>query len=144
MLKDKFELPNGSYSVSDIQVYFDDILKNIILNNNPSDNPLIRIYVNKIENRIIIRTKTGYYVELLMPEIMKLRGSTKSKKTGKKAEIGDNLPHLENAEVVLFSCDIANSDYQHNSRVLYTFVSNKFFGQLLDISPKSFSVFKNL
>ena len=48
------------------------------------------------------------------------------------------MPHLEIAEVVLVHCNIANKDYQHDLIVLYKFVPNKWFGQLLHISPKSF------
>ena len=48
------------------------------------------------------------------------------------------MPHLDINEVVLIHCNIANNDYQQNSRVLYTFNPNKSFGQLLDISPKHF------
>ena len=70
-----FELPNGSYSISDIHDYFEYILKEHGENVN---NPLIRIYVNKIENRITFQIKTGYYLELLTPETMKLLGSTES------------------------------------------------------------------
>ena len=94
------------------------------------------IYVNKIENRITFKIKTGYYFELLTPETKKLLGSTKSKIT--KDENGENAPHLEITEVVLIHCNIVNNNYQQDSRVLCTFVSNKTFGQLLDISPKNF------
>ena len=76
-----------------------------------------------------------------MPETMKLLGSTKNKKT--KDENDQNVPHWEITEVVLVLCSIVNNDYQHDSRVLYTFVSNKSFGQLLDILNK-FYIFKNL
>ena len=72
---------------------------------------------------------------------MKLLGSTKNKKT--KDENDQNVPHWEITEVVLVLCSIVNNDYQHDSRVLYTFVSNKSFGQLLDILNK-FYIFKNL
>ena len=67
---------------------------------------------------------------------MKVLGSTKSKTT--KDEIGGNVPHLKITEVLLILCNIVNNDYQQDSRVLYTFVSNKSFGQLLNISPKNF------
>ena len=67
---------------------------------------------------------------------MKLLGSNESKIT--KDENGENVPHLEITEVVLIHCNIVNNDYQQDSRVLYTFVPNKSFGQLLDISPKNF------
>ena len=66
---------------------------------------------------------------------MKLFGITKSKTT--KDKNGENVPHLEITEVVSVHSNIVSSDYQQDSRVLYTFVPNKSFGQLLDISPKS-------
>ena len=72
---DEFELPDRSYSISDFQDYFEYILKKHCKN---VDNPSIRIYVNKIENRITSKIKNGYYLELLTPETMKLLGSTKS------------------------------------------------------------------
>ena len=67
---------------------------------------------------------------------MKLLGSTKSKIT--KDKNGENVPHLEITEVVLIHCILVNNSYLQNSRVLYTFVPNKSFGQLLDISPENF------
>ena len=70
--------------------------------------------------------------------MMKLLGSTKSKIT--KDENGENVSHLEITEVVLVHCNIVNNDYQCDSRVFYTFVSNKSFSQLLDISPKKFVI----
>ena len=72
---------------------------------------------------------------------MKLLESTKSKIT--KNENGENVPHLEITKIVLVNCNIVNNDYQLDSRVLYTFVSNKSFGQLLGISPKKFIFWKN-
>ena len=65
---------------------------------------------------------------------MKLLESTKSKINLNKN--GENVPHLENREVVLINCNIVDKDYQQDSRGLYTFVSDKSFGQLLDIPPK--------
>ena len=94
----------------------------------------MRTCINEIENRIMFKMETGYYLELLTPETMKLLGSTKNKIT--KDENGENVPHLEITEVVLVHCNIVNNSYPQNSRVLYTFISNKLFGQLLDISPK--------
>ena len=64
---------------------------------------------------------------------MKLLGSTENKIT--KDKNGENMPHLEITEVVLGDCDIVNNDYLQDSRVLYTFVPNKLFGSLLEISP---------
>ena len=68
----------------------------------------------------------------LTQEAMKLLGSTESKITQDKN--GENVPHLEITEV-LVHCNIANNDYQQESRVLYTFIPNKPFGRLLQISP---------
>ena len=64
---------------------------------------------------------------------MKLLGSTENK-VAKDKNVKD-VPHLEITEVVLVHCDVANNDYQQDSRVLYTFVPNKPFGSLLEISP---------
>ena len=71
---------------------------------------------------------------------MKLLGSTKSKTT--KDKNGENVPRLEITEVVLAHCNIANNNYQQNSRVLYTFVHNNLFVQLLDVSLKNFTFLK--
>ena len=127
---DEFELPDGSYSVSDIQDYFEYILKKHSEN---VDNPSARIYVNKIENRITFKIKNGYYLELLTPETMKLLGSTKSKIT--KDKNGENVPHLEIFELVLVHYNLVKNDYQQDSKILYTFVPNKPFSILLEISP---------
>ena len=86
--------------------------------------------------------KAGYYLELLSPETMKLPASTKTKIT--KEGNGENVPHLEITKVVLIHCNIVNNDYQQDLRVLYTFVRNKSFGQLLDVSPKNFIFSKTL
>ena len=72
---------------------------------------------------------------------MKLLGSAEDKIT--KDKIGENIPHLEITEVVLVYCDIVNNDYQQDSRVLHTFVPNKSFGSLLEISPTN-NLFKNI
>ena len=83
------------------------ILK-IILREN-IDNPSITIYVNKIENRITFEIKTGYYLELLTPEIMILLGSTENKTT--KDKNSENVPQLEVTEAVLVHYNIVNNDY---------------------------------
>ena len=122
---------DGSYSVRDIQDYFKYILKKRGEN---TDNPSLNCkYVNKIENRTTFKIKNGYSLELLTHETMKLLGSTENKIT--KDKNNENVPHLEITEVVLVHCNIVNNDYQQDSRVLYTFVPNKPFGSLLEISP---------
>ena len=124
------ELLDGSYSISDIQDYFEYILKKY---SESVDNPSVRTYINRIENRITFKIKSGYYLELLTPETMKLLGSTESKTT--KDKNGGNVPHLEVVELVLVHCNLVNNGYQQDSRILFTFVPNKTFGSLLEISP---------
>ena len=104
---DKFELSDGSYSVSNIEDYFEYIFKKHGKN---MDKPSEQIYVNKIENRVTSKIKDEYSLELLTPETMKLLGSTKNKIT--KGKNGENVPHLEITEVLLVHCNIVNNDYQ--------------------------------
>ena len=129
---DKFELPDRSYSVSDIEQPFEYLLKK---NGENIDKPSVRIYVNKIENRVTFKIKTGYYLKLLTPKTMKLLGSTENKIT--KDKNGENVSHLQISEKVLVHCNIVSNDYQQDSRILYTFVPNKSFASLLIISPKN-------
>ena len=98
-----------------------------------TNKPSVQIYVNQIENRITFKIKSGYSLELSTPETMKLLGSSKNKIT--KNKNGENVPHLQITEVILVHCNMVNNDYQQDSRVLYTFVPNKPFGSLLEISP---------
>ena len=93
-----------------------------------------------MEDIITFIIKTGYCHEILMPEMMKLLGSNKSKIN--KNENDENVPDLEITEVILVHFNIVNNDYQQDSRVLYTFVPNKSFGQLLDTSTKKFIFLK--
>ena len=125
------------YSVSDIQDYFEYILKK---HEEDVDKPSVQIHVNKIEKRVIFKIKNGYSLETLTSETMKLLGSTGYEIT--KDKNGENVPHLEITEVVLVHCDIVHNDYQRYSRVLYTFVPNKLFGSLLEISPTNHVLLK--
>ena len=118
------------YSVSNIQDYFEYILKK---HGENTDKPSGQIYVNKIENTVTFKIKNGYSLELSTLETMKLLGTSENKTT--KDKDGENVPHLEITGVILVHCNIANNDYQQNSRVLYTFFPNKSFGSLLEISP---------
>ena len=97
-------------------------------------NSSITISIDKIENRIMVKIKTGYDPKVLTPETMKLLRSTKSKITAN--ENGENIPNLEITELVLIYCNIVNNSYQQNSWIFHIFVSNKSFGQLLNISPQ--------
>ena len=69
---------------------------------------------------------------------MKLLGSTKN--IVDKDENSENVPKLESVEVVLVHCDLVKNDYQHASKILFSFVPNKQFGQLLNISPHIFAM----
>ena len=71
---DEFNLPDGSYSVSDIQYYFEYIIKK---RETIADNPTVQIYVNKTKNRIAFKIKIGYKLELLTEETMQSLGSSK-------------------------------------------------------------------
>ena len=107
--KEEFELHYGSYSLSSIQ----DSLKYILIKHGTvTDSPSIMIYVNKMENRIRFQIKTGYYLEMLMHETMKLFGRTKSKVT--KDENDENVSHLEFTETVLIHCNMVNNNYQQD------------------------------
>ena len=129
---DTFDLPDGSYSIADIYDYFEFIIKK---HETLTGNPPVQIYPNKIKNRIVFKIKTGYKLELLTPETMKLLGS--AKKDADKDEDVENVPKLESVEVVLVYCNLVKNDYQHTSKVLFSFVLNKQFGQLINISPHS-------
>ena len=134
-----FDLPDGSYTIDDIQDYFEFIMKkHVILNGNPS----IKIYSNKIKNRIVFKIKNGYKLELLTPEMMKLLESTK--KVVDKDKNGEYVPKLESVELVLVHCNLVKNDYQQASKVLFSFVPNKKFGKLLNISPHVFTMMNTI
>ena len=112
-----FDLPDGSYSISDIQDYFEFIIKK---HETLTENPPIQIYQNKIKNRIFFKIKTGYKLELLTLETMKLVGSTKRDVAADKNS--ENVPKLESIEVILVHCNLVKHHYQHSSKVLFIFV----------------------
>ena len=97
-----------------------------------TDNSAISIYVNKIENKLTFKIST--------PEAMNLLGSTKNKTNNEKNF--EDLFRLQNTEVALVQYNILKNHYWHDSRVLCTFVLNKSFGQLSDISSKNFIFLK--
>ena len=96
--------------------------------------------MNKIENRLTLKIKTGHHLELLTHEKIKLLGSTANNII--KDKNGENVPPFEITEVILVPWNIANNDYQQDSRVLYIFVRSKPSGQLLEISPKNYIFLK--
>ena len=94
--------------------------------------------MNKTKNRVVF--KTGYKLGLLTEKTMQLLGS--SKKVVDKNKDGEIVPRLKTVEVVLVHCNLANNNYQEASKVLFTFVPNKQFSQLITITPHSLTILK--
>ena len=93
------------------------------------------IYANEINNRIVFKIKSGYKLEFLSKETMRLLGSTtNSIDKDKNSELA---PKLESVDLVLVHCNLVNNSYQQASKVLFTFVPNKKYGQLITVSPHS-------
>ena len=118
----EFDLNDGSYSISNIQDYFEFIIRK---HETLAENPPTQIYPNKIKNRIFLKIKTGYKLELLSPKTMKLLGSTK--KDVDKDKNGEDVPKLESVKVVLAHCNLVNNSYQQAPKLLINFVPNKQF-----------------
>ena len=136
---DTFDLPDGSYNISEIQDYIEYIIKK---HEAIGENAPILIYATSITNRIVFKIKTGYKLELLSKETMKLLGSTKD--TSDADKNSENVPRLENVEAVLVHCNLVNNSYQQASRVLFTFVPNKQYGQLISILPHTLIFLKTM
>ena len=134
---DTFDLRDGSYNVPAIQNYIEYVIKK---HETIGETAPILIYANKISDRIVFKIKTGYKLELLSKETMKLLGSTSNIIDADKNS--ENVPRLENFEVVLVNCNLVNNIYQQASKVLFTFVPNNQYGQLISISPLSLVFFK--
>ena len=132
-------MPDGSYNIPEIQDYIEYIIKK---HETIGENAPILIYANTINNRILFKIKSGYKLELLSKETMKLLGSTKDIIDADKNS--ESVPKLENVEVVSVHCNLVNNSYQQASRVLFTFVPNKQYGQLISISPHSLIFLKTM
>ena len=101
---DTFDLPDGSYSIANIQDYFEFIITN---HETLTENPRIQIYSNQIKKWIVFKIKTSCKLELL--------GSTK--KDADSDKNSENVPTLKSVEVVLVHCHLVKNDYQHTSKV---------------------------
>ena len=130
---DEFKLPDGSYSVSDIQDYFEYILKKHREN---IDIPSVQIYVNKIENRITFTIKDGYTLELLTSETMKLLASTENKIT--KNKNGENVLDLEIIQqyqfiviLLIMIINMIQEYYTHLFQINHLVVYQKFLQQII-------------
>ena len=127
-------MPDGSYSIADIQDYFEFIIKK---HETLTENSPVQIYPNKIKSRIVFKIKTGYKLELLSSNDETFR---EHKKDADQDKDGEDVPKLESVEVVLVHCNIVNNNYQHTSKVLFTFVPNKQIRQLVNISLHSLTM----
>ena len=103
-------------------------------------NPPIQIYPNKIKTRIVFKINAGNKLELLSPETMNLLGS--AKEDVDKDKDGEGVPKLESVEVALVHCNLVNIIYQKAFKVLFTFVPNKQFCQLITIWTHSLTMLK--
>ena len=134
-----FHLPDRSYDISEIQNYIEYIIKK---HETIGENAPILIYTNTINNIIVFKIKSRYKLELLSKETMKLLGSTKDTIDADKSS--ENVPKLENVEVLLVHCNLVNNAYQQHSKVLFTFVPTKQYAQLISISPHSLVFLKTM
>ena len=136
---DTFDVPDGSYSIAALQNYFEYIIKK---HETIADDSPVLIYVNEINNRIVFKVKSGYKLELLSKETMKLLGSSSDTSDGEKNS--ELVPKLESVDLVLVHCNLVNNSYQQASRVLFTFVPNKMYGQLFTVSPETLIMLKTV
>ena len=118
---------------TDIQDYFLYIIKKHETITSNEESPIL-IYPTKIKNRTVFKIKTGYKLELQTNETMRLLGDGPIIDIDKN---GVNVPELKQAHSVLLHCNVVHNDYLQNSKLLYTFVPDKAFGQLLSIQPKA-------
>ena len=134
-LSETFDLPDASYEISSIQDYFLKMIQkheSTIKNNEESP---ILIYPNEVKNRIAFKINTGYKFELLTKEAQNILGDGP---VIDKDKYSKNFPQLDQVEYVLLYCNIVNNDYLQNSKLLYEFVPDKMFGQLISVKPPVF------
>ena len=132
-------MPDGSYSVAALQNYFEYIIKK---HETIAEVSPVLIYVNEINNRIAFKIKSGYKLELLSKETMRLLGSSADTiDSDKNSEL---VPKLESVDLVLVHCNLVNNSYQQASKVLFTFVPNKKYGQLITVSPETLIILKTV
>ena len=136
---DTFDVPDGSYSIADLQNYFEYIIKK---HETIADVSPVLIYVNEINNRIAFKIKSEYKLELLSKETMRLLGSLTDTIDGEKNS--KLVPKLEGVDHVLVHCNLVNKSYQQASKVLFTFILNKKYGQLITVSPNSLIMLKTI
>ena len=125
-------IPDGSYETSQIQNYIpDEVIKKHELNVKSNEQSPILIYAKRILSRVSFRIKTGYKVELLSNETMRLLGDGPIIDTTKS---GENVPKLEIVKNVLVFCNLVEISLL-DSKLLFSLVPNSRFGSLLSITP---------
>ena len=130
-------MSDGSYSIAALQNYFEYIIKK---HETIAEVSPVLIYVNETNNRIVFKIKSGYKLELLSKETMKLLGSSVDIIDSEKNS--ELVPKLESVDLVLVHCNLVNNSYQQASKVLFTFVPNKKYGQLITVSPEMLIMLK--
>ena len=136
---DAFDVPDGSYSIAALQNYFEYIIKK---HATVADISPVLIYVNEINNRIFFKIKSGYKLELLLKETMRLLGSSTNTIDGDKNS--KLVPKLESVDLVSVHSNLLNNSYQQASKLLFTFVPNKKYGQLITVSPETLIMLKTV
>ena len=124
-------MPDGSYSVSDVQDYIEYIIEK---HKKLTTISPIHVYINRI-NRLVLKIKDGYKLELQTPKTMKLFGSTK--KLIEKTRNGEKVPSIEAVEVVLVQCNLEENQYQQKSEVIYSFTPYKSYAYLLNVESRN-------
>ena len=128
-------MPDGYYSIAALQNYFEYIIKK-------HETSPVLIFVNEINNRIVFKLKSGYKLELLSKEKMKLSGSLSDTIDGDKNS--ELVPKLESVDLVLVHCNLVNNSYEQASKVLFTLVPNKKYGQLITVSSETLIILKTV
>ena len=127
-------IPDGSYEIPQIQNYFlDEVNKKHESNIKSNEQSPILIYANRILSRVSFRIKTGYKLELLTNETMRLLGDGPIIDITKN---GENVPKLEIVRNVFVFCNLVENVYLQDSKLLFSFVPNCRFGSLLSITPQ--------
>ena len=126
---EEFQLPDGSYPVSDIQDYMEHIIKK---GKTLATNPPIYSYISRINNRLVFKIADEYKLELQTPATMKLFDSTIN--LIDKTKNGE-MEKLEVVEVVLVQCNLVGNQHQQKSEVIHTFTPNKSYDYLLNVEP---------
>ena len=131
-------MPDGSHSVPDLQNYFEYIIKKhetITDENSP-----IKIYAINIKNRIVFKIKVGYVLQLLTKQTMDLLGSSIELILIDKH--GELVPTIEVVDVFLIHFNVVDNTHQQKSKVLFSFVPDKPFGQLITVKPQTLIMLK--